>query len=390
MKISRIKLLGAAAIIVGILYVFVNVGGDTKHTPSFSKNIEWAKISKISLSKEGKIFELTKKEDTWVIPSKFNYRAQDSSVQSFLLKLADISNAQKVQISDSGVDRLGLSEESKSKGQGIISLSYGDKEASKIYLGALRSVKGEPLENQLSLSGQYVKSAQDSQVYMIPLAISLQMEAKDWMSTEILRILPNTVYQIVLKNGADNSNSDTIVIDRSDTLFSSDKASFKANVKIPGGKKINVDALSQVSSALESFTIDDIVSGANDDSGFMKVGYALYRLTSGLEYRIDFYKKDALSAVRVFVDFNKELAGSLLKIQEDFIASKKSEGGDNKDTDKASIIEESRKIVLSDQSKAQELHKQFDSWLYAVSDTQFLKMYKKTSEFLVDQEKQAK
>lgn len=392
MKISGIKNLGIIAIAAVIIYIFIGSNGaTTKLVPAFSKSVTWSKVDKIVLSKEGKTFELVKDKknnavsDNWVIPEKSAYMANSSTVQAFLLKLADISNAQKVQISDSGLDRLGLTEESKSKGQGVISLFDGEKEVLKIYIGSLRSVKGESMENQLSLSGQYVKALNDPQVYMIPLAVVLKLDSKDWINTEILKIEESKIYQIIAKHGEDDSSSDRVVIDRSDNIFSDNQAVFKTDVKIPGTKEVDSAVISQLSGSLANFVVDDVLEASSKNmEGAKKLGYLVFKLVSGLEYRLDLYKKDAKSFVAIKTTFSEDLASELKKRHEEFLAVKKEATPNEGDSKKAEPAKEESKLYLLDKEKASEIQQGFNNWLYEVSEQTLTQLNKKPTDFLKD------
>src|SRR5690606_39735138 len=49
-------------------------------------------------------------------------------MRSLFLKLMDISTSEKIQVSSSGIEKLGLNESGKASGHGIITLNYPEKE----------------------------------------------------------------------------------------------------------------------------------------------------------------------------------------------------------------------------------------------------------------------
>lgn len=371
MKNSSFNKLLIGAVVVFVVYIITVIfDGSSASKKNFDLSIKWDQIKKIELAKGDSKLELISQTDgTWVLPSKNNYEVSDSSIRAFLLKLMDISTSQVVQVSSSGLEKLGLNESGKSSGLGTITLFYQDKEAGKIYLGALRTRKGESMETQVSLSGEYVKYSNSDNVYMLPMAISLQLDPKSWITTELINVFAKDV--VSYKNPK-------FKLEKSGDLLDESNNSFSNNLVIPGGKQVQESQVSQVVSALENFSLVDVYSLDNKEiEGREQQGIVSYILRNGQEYEFILSKKDKKFLVQVQTKINSDIQARVKEL----LDSKQKESASGKEGEKDT---KQPNIELANTDQVEKQNALFKPWVYEIPEYLYGRLLKKEAELLVD------
>lgn len=393
-----LKLVISAAVVFVVYGVlqFSNRNGRTSNERSLS--IKWEQVTKITLSKEDKMLDLVANEyGEWSLPARNSYPASSSAIRAFLLKLMDISTSQKVQVSSTGLEKLGLNDSGKHSGLGTITLFYKDKEAGKVYLGALRSRKGESMENEMALTGQYVKYSASDQVFMLPMAVNLKLEPKDWIETALLNVSINDVFEVVSRvlgseksQNSQKSLAPDLLLSREDDLFSSNAAKFKAEIDVPKGKEILQTNVNQVATALENFAFTDVLSINDDDFKSAKGDRVIeYRLLTGQVYEIKLARKDQRSFVVISTKIDSGLLNRVNALRSQFeslITAKESKGSpvtkpEDANNEKGASI---KKIEFANENEVSEVNKKFQGWVYEVPEYLYDRLSKTGEELLTD------
>jgi hypothetical protein len=384
MKNLTLTRLSILVLVIGSAYFLLLFNGSNQSSNNFalSKKIEWQNINKITLEKEGKVIEIANEADKWFLPAKFNFPASTSHIRAFLLKLMDFSNAQKINISTEGLDKLGLTEEGKKVGHGIITLSYKDQqEQVKIFLGSLRSRKGETMANELNLTGQYLKYSSSEQVFMLPIAINLEMEEKKWIDTDLISIQPSEIYSIEsasIEKVKDVKNLDYFLTKSGNILSSEPK--FDLSLNTPEGKVLQSSSITQVSSALEGLTFVDVVK--KEDETIKKAEFAKslkFNLLSGKVYQIKIDKIDNKNFIKVSVEFDPLLVSKLDQIKKD--TEKNNENTPKKEADNLNDKNSNLKIEYANAEEVVVENKKFEDWVYEVPDFVYSRFTKKADDF---------
>ena len=318
----------------------------------------------------------------WVVPSKGNYPASTAAIRSFLLKLMDISTSQKIQVFPEGLEKLGLNDSGKQSGHGVITLSYGDKEAAKVYLGSLRNRKGQGMEEQATLSGQYVKYSFSDQVFMLPLSINLQIEEKNWLKTELFSIPSSEIYSFesvaILPNG-DIGKQDFGIL-RQDEISSSSAPKFGLTLPAPAGKEIQTTVVNQIVSGLENFNFSNVYRDSDElVKGVVFSKGAVFSLLNGLQYQVRVGKKDAQTLIKISSVLSKEVQS---KVQE--IEKKITEGTSQVDGKQNETKVEPKKIEYANDSSITLENQKLSGWVYEIPDFVASRFSKVPTDFFKD------
>ena len=379
MKNKTISKLGFATFLIVAFYIFMVV---FEGKVNFSKDtlqfaIDWPKLNKVVLSKNSNDLEIVKSEKgTWELPQKNNFPASEVMMRSLFLKLMDISTSEKIQVSPSGIEKLGLNESGKASGHGIISLSYPESEAGKIFLGALRSRKGETMENEIALTGEYVRFSQSDQVFILPMAINLQTDVKEWLSKDILDEKLADVYEFVVYHKSEDSKElvESYAAVRDDKLFLKDEAKFVLKKPLADGKEAKSSLINEVGQSLENLTLEDVEPSSKDEFKTIAIdGKVVYKLMDGEVIEVNSFRLEE----RHFVKISTILDTSLAKdISEKYNVFK----SESKDTSNI------RELPVASDADVDQRNDQFSKWIYEINGSVYSNI-SKDSKALIEEAK---
>lgn len=357
-------------------------------------HISWSELGAIVFQKGDESLEVVADSSgSWSIPSKHSYPASASQLRSFILKLMDLSSKQSIEGSDTGIEKLGLSEESnKEKGNGIIKLKGKSGEVIEtLYLGGLRTRKSDSPEESMGLSGQYLKLNSKDEVYLIPLPITYQVDVSSWIDSSILRIQQSQVYEAQVIDRSGEEEKELYSIKRVSPLTKFEgEPEFSLSISAPEGKEIEETFVRQISMGLEDLKAENVFKKDDSEvSSFKPVRSIKYSLTNGLVYEIKIQDLEGVHYLNVTVSKDENLIERIRsqytkeqEAKEDPTPEIKDdkEPQENAPNEKPTIIEPS--IINDDEVNKEKAR--LENWVYIVADFVGKKLLKDESSFFKD------
>ncbi len=352
------SLVVVSIVLLGVYFLSQESNKNIKSAPVLP-NVEWSKLSKLVLEKEGVKLELSLDKSSqainkWVVASQSSYPASSSSVNGLMFKLMDLSGSQSVDLTDAGLSRLGLTDDSKSAGQGIITLfGQNGEEVEQLYLGGLRNRKNTTVEETLALSGQYVRKKSTGKSYLLALPINAQTTASAWLDTEILSIPSSMVYKVTAARAAVDSSYGIL---RTSALTAEGKPEFSLKEKAPANKEIDKLVFDQITSGLEDLKLENVFPSNTDSPELSDMKFLpllTYELVNGLVYKITGGDKGEKSYITVSVEYNDSLADEAIAVE-------------TKELEGKTVDPKKPKILKSSKEEAEKLQAGYVKWKYEV------------------------
>lgn len=346
-------------VLLGVYFLSQESNKNVKSSPVLP-NIEWSKLSKLVLDKEGVKLELSLDKNNqainkWVVASQYSYPASSSSVNGLMFKLMDLSGSQSVDLTDAGLSRLGLTDDSKSAGQGIITLfGQNGEEVEQLYLGGLRNRKNTTVEETLALSGQYVRKKSTGKSYLLALPINAQTTASAWLDTEILSVPSSMVYRVTAERAAVDSSYGIL---RTSALTATEgKPEFSIKEKVPANKEIDKLVFDQITTGLEDLKLENVFPANAENTELSEIKFLpllTYELVNGLVYKISGGEKGEKAYITVAVEYNDSLADEAIALE-------------TKELEGKTENPKKPKILKSSKEEAEKLQAGYVKWKYEV------------------------
>lgn len=349
-------------------------------------SVEADKVNRVRIEQGDQIVELRVENGSWSVPARGGYRADGSKVRSLLLKLFDLTVSQKLPASESSYDTLGLSDEAIKRGQARISFfDSADRELGGVRVGEAR--KGKGAGGSAPAAGQYVRSLNGKEVYLVALPLQLTVTPNYWLEQNVVNVLPAHIRSIELFSSSNGASRQEYTLKRVGESVPGTTPTFELqNVVIPEGKQLQETIVSQVRSGLENMRLSDVhPRDAADVKDLQFDMTTIYRLENGLVYTVESVEqgeKDTRYFVRLSVQFDPAVGAeveSFNKGVEEEIAKRAAEAkpSDSKaDAAKAPKDEKPlpQKKPLSSEKEAEQQRAQFSGWIYELPAYQAKKL----------------
>lgn len=302
MKNSNFKSFAILAGVLVLLFIFARSGSKSSSDSLVFANFDWTKVAKIGIEKGGEKVEVSKLTDEkWIVPARDSYTANGSEITSILLKLADLSASQKINLNEDGLKRLGLNEASKDSGQGVITLFDSEgKELDKVFIGGLRNRKNAGADDTTNLAGQYVKRNSSVDSYLVPTPVVIYPTITNWLEDKIMSVSDSDVVSV-------SSSFDSKVVF---TLVKDEKGEnlvYKGTA--PEGKLLQATIVSQIASGLKDLKLSDVTKADSELAKSLNFSRTLvYKVASGLIYTVMVAEKDSKKYIKISVEFEKPVA----------------------------------------------------------------------------------
>ena len=293
---------------------------------------------------------LKKLEDQWVVQSRLNYPADLEKLSGLVRKLKEAKIGRVFESNEGSLKRLALidptNEEStrEERGLKIIFRDEKDKELKNLIVGKSR----ETGDQRGAAEGQYLMLKGDTKIYLIDQDFSnLEAIPLEWLEKKLVDVQADDVKSI-LCHSLDGKKAEY-------HFERPEKGKDFEAVQFPAGKKINKSALSQLSRALASFNMENIVDPSNLSKSPIKMSKQIeYALFNGLIYRIipgDTCAKDDSCYLKIEVAYQKP------PVQ----AEGKSEVQGEKKED-----QEKKEVQKDLSQEALKLNERFQPWTYII------------------------
>jgi len=373
MKRKSLILLVVVLLIMAIGFCYIS-GSNTSVTEDRGKylfgDIKAEDIGKIEIVQGSESLSLERKNGIWSLPAKHFYPADFSKVQSFVLKLLDQRLTQEVTANSERFRQLGVDEESVLQGRTKITLSNAASESmGSVYLGESRKEKsntGVPTP-----SGQYVRNAADSTVYLVSPPISAVTAVADWLNSSISDVLRSRVYsveQFELKDGQQTLDFEIVRADGEADSTSGNAFKLKdVQQNIPEAED-GYSAVLQVASGLENLRFSEVYNVA--DAHVKDISFTtrtVYKLTDGLVYIVDTRLRGDKLLAKLNVKFDSTLAAELKAKSDETEKSKEpvepaKENQDVKSPTSATTVVS--RPVFADDNSAAAINQSLQSWVF--------------------------
>lgn len=368
MKQQTLNKLVIALVVLLALFFVVNSseqGGSSRSETELFADLKLEQVAKIRVEQGGSNIEMELKDGAWVLPSRGDYRADYGKVRALILKLVGLNVSQRISSAESSFDKLGVSDKQVQSGKGLVKLfDKGGKELTGIYLGENRKGKA----GGVPISGQYVRRSDQSQVYVIPEAITVVTTLSYWLDGTLTNVLPAKVETVEQFDKADAESPSFALIRRAPTSGEA-KPEFTLKGGIPDQQKLKDVATSQIPSGLENLTIQDVAKVGDEsvkDLVFDKK--TVYSLTNALKYIVWSAEKGEKSYITLSVDFDPQLASELQSRASAVVSSAATESAAASSTSAQSSSVSSPAPVdpLSNAQDAAKLNEQYKNWVYEI------------------------
>ena len=360
------KLVIACVILLALFFLLSSSeqnGGSAPSVELFS-DLKLEQVAKIRIEQGATNIELQLKDGVWTLPSRADYRADYGKVRGLILKLVGLNVSQRITSAEGNFDKLGVSDKQVQAGKGLVKFfDASGKELSGVYLGENRKGKA----GGVPISGQYVRRSDQSQVYLVPEAITVVTTLSYWLDSILTNVLPVKVESVQQFDSAE-ATSPAFTLLRDPKSADEGKPQFVLKEGLMPEQKLKDIATSQIPSGLENLTIQDVVKAGDDslkDLSFDK--RTVYSLTNALRYTVRSAEKGEKSYILLSVDFDPQLAAEL-KARAEATSAASSSVASSTEVSAVAVSSAAASVapavVLSSADEASKLSEQYKNWVY--------------------------
>lgn len=227
-------------------------------------------IDTIVISRNDKVINLSKSDDTWRITQADNFIADANKVASLLLELRKFKLKERKTKNPNNYGRLSLAE-SGADAATIIKLLKGESEIANISIG----------KNAQKSQGIYVRKNNEEGTWLAEGELNLKLESNDWIVTTVFDVDISQVKSVTFKT----TESESFSINK---LSPQDQNFVLANMSDNHQLKAGLD-INTLANGLQKFGIETIANKQNlSEQAMLAVDYQLF---SGLQYQLSFYQQ---------------------------------------------------------------------------------------------------
>ena len=348
-----IRLLFVAAFLSGILFWLTGRSDyeSAGKVHALLPRIEPAAISILQISRGQDEVRLATKDGRWLVENRGGYAADTSKITALMLKLFDLHVNDSTEVVNPDLAALGLADDSFKQGFLKLSLLRTDlSEIVSIYAGQGR--KENPRAFAKPSGGQYVRSSESRDAYLVADPITISASPKLWIDTNLLNVLQISIQSIVQFEIDAGAQQEKFRVIRTD--LTKDDTPIGVEIK-PGktdGQTYEQSALSQLRTILENTRIDDVFPAANEEVAGLKfdrltrigtregVVYSIYTAEKGAEKRRRIF-------VRVEVSFDQKIVD---EVKSALVVSPRGA--------------EQKELTVASMTDVQRINELFKPWIY--------------------------
>lgn len=308
MNAKKLTWLVAAALLLAVL-VWLSEGGSGREGGPAARQllgtVNGEDVARIKLQQGSKIVDLELREAEWVVPARNGYRADSNKVRALLLKLFDLSVNQRVTDLPESFEELGVADDSHTKGFGRVALlDDGGKELGALALGGQRTARPRA-DGAGAGNGQFVRRVGENDTYLINQLLTLVVEPKDWLNSELVNVGQSRVRQVRQFKIEAGQETPLFTITRRSPYRAGDVPQY--DLEGAAGAELQDTVLTQVASGLENARLQDVLS-AEEAKETVFDRRTEYATQSGLVYSVfSAAEANGRNLVKLEVRFDPEL-----------------------------------------------------------------------------------
>lgn len=394
MNQKKLVILGVA--LIALLAIFFKTqssdssGGVSAH--DLFGDINPQKIYKIKVEKGEASTEVELHGDSWIVPSKAGFPADDSKIRALLVKLLDLSVSQEVTRNPAKFESLGVGDDIKKSGKGKV--SFYDNTGALISGVLVGDQRKKLKENDFAATvGLYLRRLDQPTVFLIQQSLTFDPAVTNWLNLDVVNILQSRIISVAqFKTEAGAEKTVFELEEAADSAANPREFVLKGD--LPAGQILDTSAIGLVRSGLENnraidvFSVEDpVLKDLNFDQR------TLYRVNNGLEYQLISAEKDGKAYGRISVIFNPATARVITEAAEKKEAERKAEEAKTAaassssssgaaESSSSSAAPAAPKPDISSQEEADKLNSQFSKWVYEIPQFNS-KKYRSTREQLL-------
>jgi hypothetical protein len=315
------------------------------------KEFQADRIDRITIQGPNDSVILKNLENKWVVQSRFNYPADMNKLSELVRKLKEAKIGRVFESNEGSLKRLALIDPDKENKEGderglrIIFKDEQEKEIKNLLFGKSRETEGP----SGTAAGQYLMLQGDTKIYLVDKDFSnLEAVSLEWLDQTLVDVQADEIKSISCQHLDGKKNEYRFERPEKGKDFEA--------IQFPSRKKVKKSTLDQLSRALASLNMENIIDPSGSSESPIKMSKQIeYSLFNGLIYRIipgDTCAEDDSCYLKIEVAYQKPLA----------LAEKKSEAqGETEKEDKE------KPAVQEDLSQeALKLNEQFKPWTYII------------------------
>ncbi len=345
------------------------------------EGIDPSVVKGLKLEQGESMVDLRQGESSWEVVDHANYHAADGKVRSLLLKLLSLEVSQRIGAAEKDFDALGVTEAKIKEGRARVTLR--DKEGKDVvglFLGESRKVeRGEGLSFP---SGQYVRRADQSEVYLVGEPITIVAAPTDWLQKDLTNVLASKVFDITQIGVSGSGEEVQFQLNRDESSDESNQTpKFLSATPLQPGESLDEAALGQIRAGLENLRMENVFKGEGSevkDLVFDKK--TIYRTLNGEVYTILSASKEDKQYIKLDVSFDTQLANEI-KVKAEQAAKEKEEREKAEKEKQAATASSSSQLSssasslpakplpeISSAENAKKIDEKFEGWVYEVSE----------------------
>ena len=314
------KRLGYLLIVLAVFAALYSVFGTgsrnegSRQAVNLLASVEGDKVERMVIQQGTESIELARKDSGWTLPQRNDYPANAERVRSLLLKLFDLSTSQLVPAGPAGIKKLGLDQEGVKSGRSLVKFFDGaGQELGGLYLGQVRAGKSDSAQLSGlpgSMTGQFVRKDGSDQVYLIAAPLTLVTSMANWLDTNLVNILRSKVLSVSQKKTSSTGAAELVFELKKPE--SKEAESLELQPGAAEGEEVQSAVVSQVASSLENLRITDVKPASDTD--LQKLNFdqeTSYQIDNGLVYHVASAQEKDKIFVKLWVDYDQELAKKL-------------------------------------------------------------------------------
>ena len=353
----------------------------------FITNLPVNDIASITIHSEEEKLTLGKKDDKWVVKTRYDYPADFKKIKEFVLKLKESKIGRSFKASDATISRLGMKkpddEKAKEDEKGMI-VTLSDKDNKQIAQFTI----GNTRDTDTGSGGQYIYNEEDSLIYLLDKVLKYtEKESSGWLEKELLDVKAEDIEKVECVN-----EEDVTVY----TVKRPEKGKKpELLTPVPEGRKLKSSELDSLFRSISSLRIEDVLDPAEkvkDNSKLTKVTFSKFDGTSYTFYPHKVFKDDEdKHCVRLEVSFVEPPKPEVEKadaeaeqLTPDKTVPVKEDEEAKKEEDKEKEPEKTPEELAYE---AQNLNKKLNGWTYILSKWKFENFVTEMDEFLEEVKK---
>jgi hypothetical protein len=275
MNRRQLIFLGAAALIIAVLAVFLSQRQAGQHAPAqrtrLFPELESAlnTVTRVQIHGAGAApFTIRREGETWRVKEKAAYPADFKRLKETLISLARLERVEAMTRRQENYPRLGVADMDKAEGntREVQVWAHGETPLASVLIG-----------NTGSNGHSYVRKTGEAQSWLGSVSLNVPGRAQDWLDRELVDLEVNRVQRVDLHPGGDDGETYSVV--------RTDATGFHLE-PLPEGRRARPGQLQRIGSALSRLQLSDVMADAQAPSGGAPWSEAVFRTHDGLVIQV--------------------------------------------------------------------------------------------------------